>query len=132
MLYDVQLVVLDRGLSCQLTGAPELYYLRVSQAPLVDHALQLLVRDRAALIHLTHRTDAALVPAGQHGDLALLSQLCVLPVFFYRHVVHHTGRFAVDILAGLKRIQHPLLTRDPCDHPGLDRAKIRHDEAVTV
>lgn len=58
--------------------------------------------------------------AGQFGDLALLPEVSVDPMFFYRNAEHRTGTLTVDIPALLKDLQAPLLIGQPCDHPGLD------------
>ena len=110
----------DRGLRRGFVVIPELDDVGVRGPPLVDHALQLLLRDGSAAVHRLHGADAALVSAGQHSDLALLAEVLVHAVLLDRHVVHHRRCLAVDVLACLEGVQRPLLAREPCDHAGLD------------
>ena len=77
-----------------------------------------------------HRSDSAAISAGERRDLALLPQLPVDAVLHDRYVIHHRGRLAIDVFPRSKRIQDPVLTGEPCDHAGLDGAKVRDDEAA--
>ena len=125
-------VLTDGCLGCHLAGPPELRDGRVGRAPCVDDALQFFLRDLAFAVHGLHRSDAALVSAGQLCDLALLPEISVDAVLYDRHVVHLGRRRAVDVAAIAEGLKPPLLAGDPADHAGLDGGEVRHHEAAAV
>ena len=125
-------VLCDGGLGRQLAGPPELHDVRVGVPPHVDDALQLVLRDGAVLVHALHGSDASLVAAGKHGDLALLPEAAVHAVLHDRHVVHHGSGGTIHVAAVPEGLQRPLLTGQPCDHAGFDGREVRDDEPAAV
>ena len=53
-------------------------------------------------------------------------------MFYDRHVVHHAGRLAVDVLPGPEGIQDPLFTGEPCEHSGFDGREVRDHEPAPL
>ena len=113
-----------------LAVAPELHHAGVGPPPLVHDALELVLRDGAALVHALHGADAALVAAGQNCDLSFLAEVAVGSVLFHGHVVHHGGGLAIDVLALPESLQGPFLAGDPRQHAGLDGREVRDNEAA--
>ena len=53
-------------------------------------------------------------------------------MLYYRNVVHHAGRFTVDVFSVPECLQHPVFTGEPGKHPRLDGGKIAHHEAPAL
>ena len=111
---------------------PELHDAGVGLPPCVHQGLQLLLGQ--AVVQRTHgfqRPHRAAVAQGQLGDLALLPEMAVDPMFDHGDMEHLAGRSAVDVTALGEYLLPPLLPSDPGDDPRFDGRKVRHEEAAS-
>ena len=107
---------------------PELADAGVLPAPAPDDVHQaVVVQAQLIAAHPFHGPDTALVAQGQRCHLAALAVL-VVGVALDDAVEGHTEDAGcgglVDLAGGAENVQHPLLTSQPCDQPGLDGREV--------
>lgn len=104
--------------------------------PAVHDVLQaLIIQTQLIATHALHGPHAALVAQSQCCYFAALA-VPVVWVALDDAVEGYTENAGcgglVDLAGGAENVQHPLLTGQPCDQPGLDGGEIGVDEGAAL
>ena len=112
---------------------PVLDNLRVGLPPGINDLRQLfLMQSHLQSTHADECSGGATISTSQSCNLPFLAKITIDTVLDDRHMEHLGSGRAVEVLAVLECVQHPLFLCLPCQHAGFNSGKVCHDELASI